>query len=61
MLPNSIEVSIKGVVKRKHFQVSFQKIYHLTGYKRTRQSKGIKQEEEIRYRKQEIQRRRGMM
>ena len=25
MLPNSIEVSIKGVVKRKHFQVSFQK------------------------------------
>ena len=31
MLPNSIEVSIKGVVKRKHIQVSFQKIYLLIG------------------------------
>ena len=31
-----------------------------TGYKRTQQSKRKKQEEEIRYRKQETQRRRGM-
>ena len=33
MLPNSIKVSVKGVVKRKHFQVSVPKIYFLTGHK----------------------------